>query len=300
MPPRIPRRPEEQPLLNCAWVRDAFEPIMDVCHDYTGFQQQEQSEAPRCICTSAATRCGRSRRVGARPRLCRRTPAARHPNTARRAGEWPLPTPPDGSRPFAADFHLRHEGTNPETQPFSLEDIGYDFFLRVKTTKLFVWFVDPATGETVHSGAKSAAPRASRSATARSASSASANNFVSQHLKNLHTPPPPTALPSHRAKRRACASGRSGGGHAPGAMPVGYQLESSTDNARSGHERVSRGHQLGRAARAPSSAMLTERARSTRRRSEATAAVGRLPRRAPLGRWSITRPPPPMALERCA
>ena len=61
----------------------------------------------------------------------------------------------------------------------------------------------------------------------------SANNFVSQHLKNLHTPPPPTAP--------AVASDGQGGALLtwkvetcpPGAMPVGYQLESSTDNGAS-------------------------------------------------------------------
>merc|ERR1719473_2069462 len=64
--------------------------------------------------------------VGARLAYAVARSSARHPNTIR-AGEWLLPTPPDGEWRPAPDFHLRHEGPNTEDRPFSLGDLGEDF-----------------------------------------------------------------------------------------------------------------------------------------------------------------------------
>ena len=201
---------------------------------YTSVSNSKNKGGAALICTSAATRCGRSRR-----RSAHGSPMPSHASTLQHPNACELESGccrrhPDGSWLPAADFHLRHEGTHSQTQPFSLEDIGYDFFLRVKTTKL-VWFVDPTNGETVHSGAKAAGSKSKpgKRYCPLCQQCFSANNFVSQHLKNLHTPPPPTAP--------AVASDGQGGALLtwkvetcpPGAMPVGYQLESSTDNGAS-------------------------------------------------------------------
>merc|ERR1719240_2080330 len=82
--------------------------------------------------------------------------------------------------------------------PFHIEDIGADFFMRIRTTKL-VWYVDPTTGEVVHSGAKNAGARArpGKRYCPLCCQCFSANNFVSQHLKNLHTPEAPSAPTVH-------------------------------------------------------------------------------------------------------
>lgn len=118
---------------------------------------------------------------------------AAHPNTIRQ-GEWQLPTEPSGGWAAHPEFHVSAEGPNTEERPFRMEDIGADFFVRVKTTKL-VWFYDPSTGEVVHSGAKNAGKgaRPGKRYCPLCCTCFSANNFVSQHIKNVHTPPPPSA-----------------------------------------------------------------------------------------------------------
>ena len=222
--------PTEQPLLACIWVRDTAEPSVNggphfvscggkgaaanaTLHMYQGRDGMWQI-APE---------------VGARLAYAVARSPARHPNTVR-AGEWLLPKPPDGEWLPVPDFHLRHEGPNTEEQPFTLDDLGVDFFLRVKTTKL-VWFVDPASGETVHSGAKGAGSKGKpgKRYCPMCQQCFSANDFVSQHLKNLHTPPPPHAP--------TVASDGSGGARLtwrldtcpPGAVPCGYQIECTID-----------------------------------------------------------------------
>ena len=36
----------------------------------------------------------------------------------------------------ATEFHLRQDGPNNESRPFEMTELGADFFLRVRTTKL--------------------------------------------------------------------------------------------------------------------------------------------------------------------
>jgi len=158
---------------------------------------------------------------------------AAHPNTVRQ-GEWQLPTEPNGGWAAHNEFHVSAEGPNSEAHPFRIDDIGADFFMRVKTTKL-VWFIDPTTGEVVHSGAKNAGVRArpGKRYCPLCTTCFSANNFVSQHVKNLHTPPPPSApavLVDGDAgallywKVECCPAG---------AMPVAFAVQYSDDNGHS-------------------------------------------------------------------
>lgn len=222
--------PSEQPLLNCSWVRSAEEPwVNNAPHFVSTGGKGAAASIKLHLYLGRDGMWQIAPEVGARLAYAVARSPARHPNTVR-AGEWLLPKPPDGVWLPATDFHLRHEGPNTELQPYTLDDLGCDFFLRVKTTKL-VWFVDPSTGETVHSGAKGAGSKGKpgKRYCPQCKLCFSANNFVSQHLKNLHTPPPPSPP----------TVGSDGTGGAllawrvdncpPGAQPVGYLLECSTD-----------------------------------------------------------------------
>lgn len=154
---------------------------------------------------------------------------AAHPNTVRQ-GEWHLPTDPEGAWAAHADFHVSVEGPNTEDKPFRIDQIGADFFLRIKTTKL-VWFVDPISGEVMHSGAKNAGviARPGKRYCPLCCQCFSANNFVSQHIKNLHTPAVPTTP-------NVVAEGDGGAllwwaadGCAPGAQPSAFSVQYSDD-----------------------------------------------------------------------
>jgi len=117
---------------------------------------------------------------------------ALHPNTIR-VGEWQLP----GKKGWAnsSSFKVCIEGPNTEECPYDVHaDLGEDFFLRVRTTKV-IWYKDPSSGEVVHSGAKASgnSKRLGKRYCPLCRQCYSANNFVSQHVKNMHTPPAPTA-----------------------------------------------------------------------------------------------------------
>lgn len=155
-------------------------------------------------------------------------PAA-HPNTVRK-GEWQLPTEKDGTWAAHPNFDVHVEGPNTEDKPFSIDDIGTDFFVRIKTTRL-VWFVDPNTNEVVHSGAKNAGfpARPGKRYCPLCCQCFSANNFVSQHIKYQHTP----AVPS---KPTVLADGDGGAalwwtadGCVPGAQPSAFKVQYSAD-----------------------------------------------------------------------
>lgn len=116
---------------------------------------------------------------------------ALHPNTIR-AGEWQLPGRTEWMN--CPSFKVAAEGPNTEEFPYDVHaDLGDDFFLRMRTTKV-VWFRDPATNEVVHSGAKAAgnSKKLGKRYCPLCHQCFSANNFVSQHVKNMHTPPAPS------------------------------------------------------------------------------------------------------------
>lgn len=153
---------------------------------------------------------------------------ALHPNTIRN-GEWNLPAA-TGWHP-CRNFKTSTEGTSSENAPFDLfDDLGGDFFVRVHSTKA-VWFKDPSTGDIMHSGAKAAGltRKPGKRYCPQCAQCFSANNFVSQHVRNLHTPTAPTPP-------QVAADGTGGvrlqwriEGCAEAAQPVSYAVQSSTD-----------------------------------------------------------------------
>ena len=83
--------PKEQPLLNCTWVRDAFEPTVNGAPHYTSVSNSKNKGG-----AALHLYLGRDQmwqiapEVGARLAYAVARSAARHPNTVR-AGEWLLP-----------------------------------------------------------------------------------------------------------------------------------------------------------------------------------------------------------------
>lgn len=69
------------------------------------------------------------------------------------------------------------------TEPFMIEDLGEDFFLRTKMSTVVQW-IHPITGVVTLSGAKGNPPGKKWCPFCQQAFSA--NNFSSQHMKNVH------------------------------------------------------------------------------------------------------------------
>lgn len=119
---------------------------------------------------------------------------ALHPNTIH-AGEWEVRVRivsggEDDVWERMPDFRVLAdlEGSTPE-RPLSLLDIGVDFFLRCRTPQP-IWFIDPMSGEAVHSGANAPLHSKDESPGRRFCSLCCnctlAKNFSSQHLKKVH------------------------------------------------------------------------------------------------------------------
>merc|ERR1740117_1416151 len=99
-------------------------------------------------------------------------------------------------------FEVVTQGPNTAEEPFTMDDLGRDYFLRFQSAeRRVVWFRCPATGDVNHSAAKR------RSSQGRVIPGKrfcflcnkcfSANNFHSQHLVNKHrsrAPTPPRAV----------------------------------------------------------------------------------------------------------
>ena len=164
---------------------------------------------------------------------------AAHPNTIA-PGEWNLPKS-GGGWVHATGFKVRAQGPNTEEQPFDIvTELGVDFFLRGLGSREdfpgpregfpIVWFVDPFTGEVLHSGAKAAGTKKpGKRYCSLCERSFSANNFVTQHLRGLHAPPAPSTP-------TAMTDGTGGvflewtiEGWAAGAQPVSFSVQFSTD-----------------------------------------------------------------------
>ena len=214
--------PIEHGRLNTTWTKDPNEPEINGCAHFTNskgtlhlFRTQEGlwEIAPE-IDAGKAFAVARS--------------AAAHPNTIK-PGEWSLPK--GGGWAKASGFKVEMQGPNTEEYPFDVvADLGVDFFLRMRTTKV-VWFVDPSSGEVMHSGAKAAGAtkKPGKRYCPLCEHCFSANNFVSQHLRNLHTPPAPS-------KPSVTPDGEGGvtldwkiEGWAAGAEPVSFAVQFSTD-----------------------------------------------------------------------
>ena len=102
-----------------------------------------------------------------------------HPNTVF-AGEWYLctqffPQVWELSDTFVVEIENLHVATR--ENPWSLEEIGRDIFVRFKLTKP-IWFVDPWSNTVHHSGAKKNGVRFCSICQ----TCTSSNNFTTQHL----------------------------------------------------------------------------------------------------------------------
>jgi len=133
---------------------------------------------------------------------------AEHPNTITKSSWFLL-------GPFCLlmacpDFDLTVDGPNTIEQPFLIEELGLDFFIRQQPRKLVIWFECPRSGKVYHSGAKKAGThKAGNRYCPMCHRCFSANNFKSQHLK------------SHvRALGSAMASSPSSGPASPSSGPV--------------------------------------------------------------------------------
>lgn len=120
--------------------------------------------------------------------VARATTHAMHPTTVY-IGEWNVQTAEEWK---CADLCFVHNSVDTShDNPISLDKLGFDYFLRHKQTKP-LWFIDPITGETVHSGSKRMrnveAPGVRYCPLCRCC--ISSNNFVTQHMRVIHPEQP--------------------------------------------------------------------------------------------------------------
>ena len=120
--------------------------------------------------------------------VVRATTHALHPTTIH-VGEWMLL---DGAEWKCADIRFTHQPLQTSREnPITLDELGFDYFLRHKPTKP-IWFVNPITTETVHSGSKrmrdDEAPGVRYCPLCQCC--ISSNNFVTQHMRILHPEQP--------------------------------------------------------------------------------------------------------------
>jgi len=122
--------------------------------------------------------------------LARSFSNAHHPNTVDK-GSWSLLASTSAAAPptlvpcDAFDFWT--DGPNTPDQPFLMEEIGLDFFIRAQPRKQVIWFEDPSTGQVFHSGAKKAGAFSDKPGNRycpMCEKCFSANNFKSQHMRS--------------------------------------------------------------------------------------------------------------------
>ena len=116
------------------------------------------------------------------------TTHAMHPTTIH-VGEWVVEDCDEWK--CSALYFVHQRIVTSRDCPVTLEELGFDYFLRHKQTKP-IWFVHPITGDTVHSGSKRT--RSVESPGIRYCSlckcCVSSNNFITQHLRNQHPEQP--------------------------------------------------------------------------------------------------------------
>lgn len=105
-------------------------------------------------------------------------------------GEWNQRNLMDGTwTPSALHFTYADPLVSSCDAPLSLDLIGHDFFLRYRVHTP-IWFVDPCTGKTEHSGAKKQKGMdydlPGKRYCPMCGECFSANNFVSQHMHKVH------------------------------------------------------------------------------------------------------------------
>lgn len=214
--------PFEHGKLNVEWARSSTEP------DVNGAAHFVNDKEKLHLYRSAGGMWSIAPDVDAGIAFAIARTTALHPNTIK-AGEWQLPGRTDWSS--SQSFKVCLEGHNAEDSPYDVKvDLGEDFFLRVRTTKV-LWFRDPASGDVVHSGAKAAgaSQKLGKRYCPLCEQCFSANNFVSQHVKNVHTPPPPTCLTCYPDGKGGVQVTWHADGAPEAARPVSFAVQYSTD-----------------------------------------------------------------------
>lgn len=117
--------------------------------------------------------------------LARSLSDGQHPNTVDK-GSWSLLASTSGLVPCDA-FDFWTDGPNTPEQPFLMEELGLDYFIRAQPRKQVIWFEDPSTGQVFHSGAKKAGTHSDKPGNRYCPMCErcfSANNFKSQHMRS--------------------------------------------------------------------------------------------------------------------
>ena len=111
------------------------------------------SDDPKLHLTSDGAAWRVTRGAGSGEVIAEAASTALHPGTVE-VGSWKVF---DGGKelPKSAELEMFCDGPNTEEQPFLMEELGRDYFLRagLLTRKNLIWFVCPATGEIYHSAA---------------------------------------------------------------------------------------------------------------------------------------------------
>jgi len=69
---------------------------------------------------------------------------------------------------------------------YTMDELGFDYFMR-RSSSTIIWWIDPNTDEVQHSGAKYKNGKVGKRYCNICNRAYSANNFKSQHFRNLHT-----------------------------------------------------------------------------------------------------------------
>ena len=192
--------PEGVVFLNGEWTRCEQQPTLS---DRPHFTKPDQNGNDLHLYYSADTGSWQiASEVGAGLVFVAAQTLAHHPNTVPRQ-DWRIAKVVEDQISLVEhpDFDVATDGPNTELEPFQLDEIGRDFFLRMQMrTRKVVWFAAP-TGEVYHSAAK---PGGAGTTGGRAQPGKrychlcdkcfSANNFQTQHLSNCHRPSEPSEV----------------------------------------------------------------------------------------------------------
>ena len=145
------------------------------------------SDDPKLHLTSDGAAWRVTRGAGSGEVIAEAASTALHPGTVE-VGSWKV-FDRGKELPKSAELEMLCDGPNTEEQPFLMEELGRDFFLRVHLTRKVVWFVCPATGDIYHSAAKPGGEGG------RSKPGKRYCHLCNKAAAPLHSPPPPLHSP---------------------------------------------------------------------------------------------------------
>jgi len=177
--------PSHLDALNGQWRRSEYEPFVDELPHYV--KEMDDFRQLHLFFEAGAWQIASS--VGGSDVLARAASTAQHPNTVDK-GSWSLPMTMSAHErptlvPFEA-FDFWTDGPNTPEQPFQMEELGLDYFIRPQPRKQVIWFEDPNTGQVFHSGAKKAGVHSDKPGNRYCPMCKrcfSANNFKFQHMR---------------------------------------------------------------------------------------------------------------------